>query len=84
MNKNNLIKLGAFCQREFNMEPDFKIMEVASDFTGVVRVAVIHSRYGYDKITLSTIGMPDNLEYIRCGYSRMANILAIQELEEPK
>jgi hypothetical protein len=84
MNKNNLIKLGAFCQRELSMEPDFTIIEVASDFAGVFRVAVEHSRYGYDKVALSKIGMSDNFEYIWCGYSRIANVLIIREAEQPK
>lgn len=91
MNKNNLIKLGALAQKEFEMKDNFSIMEVASDAHRIIRVVIptdvpfsdTYSPYGigleFDEIVLTKFGSPNNFEFIRCGYSDAANTLVIRE-----
>ena len=90
MNKNNLITLGAIAQKQFKMKDDFKIMEVASDDYGKVKILIPHhpafsdmSPYAlppeFDVVTLIQFATQNNREFIWCGYSEKANTLVIKE-----
>ena len=94
MNSSNLIKLGALAQKKFDMLDNFSIMAIPSDTPHCYRIAIrndIDYGYGcvdtatfavdYEDVLLEKCGSIDNLEFIRCGYSKRANILLIAESE---
>ncbi|MBW2647730.1 MAG: hypothetical protein JRE23_16460 [Deltaproteobacteria bacterium] len=91
MNKHNLIKLGALAQKTFDMDENFKIMEVASDDTNSINVVFSgsFSNMSVDRISVPTeretieltkFGIQDNFEFIRAGYFRKENVLIIKEI----
>ena len=50
MNKENLIKLGAFAQREFSLDKDFKIIDISTDqtFLGEYHLPIPPTYHGVD------------------------------------
>lgn len=84
MNKNNLIKLGAFAQRKFKMEKDFKIVEVEDETNRVILPFCERKSFefqrGYDMVELQKVRIVDGEteEYAWIGYSRKANTLVIK------
>ncbi len=94
MNKYNLIRLGAFCQKKMDLMDNFKIMELPSDFKGWnFRMAIpapANSPIAFediglvnlpeiDDIELQEFRSRDNFETIKIGYSIRANTLVIKE-----
>ncbi len=90
MNKINLVLLGAFAQKKFNMLDGFEVVEIPSDSPHRYRVAikqpVIESRpHSYagpletEIVELEMVGDMETKEFIWCGYSQRANTLIIQE-----
>ncbi len=94
MNKINLIKLGAFAQRKYNLPDDFRIMEVPSDSYNSIHLAIpqnlsvsvddIPEYMPIDEevVTLEKIGVRDNFEYIWMGYARRAHVLVIKDCQD--
>ena len=91
MNTRNLIKLGALAQKKFEMKDNFRIMEVPSDSSNIIQVAVPYDRTSQpreealefiDRVVLEKFASDDNFEFIRAGYSVKANVLVIKELEK--
>jgi len=92
MNKLNLIRLGMYCQKKYNLPSDVKIMELADDYIyPVVRVIrkvslnfsqSIKDQYApltYEEVELEVVGINDNFETVRVGYSYECHKLIIQE-----
>ncbi|MBN8654819.1 MAG: hypothetical protein J0M11_03715 [Anaerolineae bacterium] len=77
MNTANLIKLGAYAQKIYDMKEDFKVMIVPSDTPNIVRVAI--SIRETEDIKLQTFGSTDNFETITIGYARAANVLVVKD-----
>jgi len=77
MNKQTLIKLGSFLQTQLNMDPNYKIMELADDSPNTIFLN------GYpnanDKVVLQIVGSSEFLEFIWVGYSKRMNILIIKD-----
>lgn len=88
MRKINLISLGAWAQREFDMKPDFTVVEYPSDIGETVQIAcpnVIESYLPvftlpaeFDEVKFELMGNSSG-EFMWVAYSRRANVLAIKE-----
>ena len=85
MNKINLIRLGAFAQTVFNMQPGFAVIEIPSDGPHTYYVAYTQTSMGWefiekDAVFLQKYVIADGpIETIRMGYSVLANTLVIRE-----
>jgi hypothetical protein len=84
MNKNNLIRLGAECQKRFEMLENFEIYEADPKPAGINdyltdNIAIdggVLEHVTFEKLVF------EDLEYVRVGYARMANVLVIKEAQE--
>ena len=92
MNKLNLIRLGIFCEKKYKMADDLEIMELPDDYKyPTVRCArKIMIRFDesqknqfapteYEDVELEVVGINDNFETMRVGYSYETHKLIIQE-----
>lgn len=97
MNKLNLIRLGATCQKHFDMDDNFKIIELASDDDNTTYKIPIPDEYRYgdkihidfsrvviEEIVLEKLAFNLNYEYIRVGYGKLSKTLLIQEVDRWK
>ena len=93
MNKKNLIVLGALCQKMFNLPNFFNVIELPSDFSqniyrlanpeptqwGIGEEAYPSSSPKIEDIELVKLGISNNYETMRVGYSERNNTLVIKE-----
>lgn len=97
MNKLNLIRLGTICQKHFDMDDDFKIIELASDDDNSTYKIPIPAEYRFhnkiqvdftniliDEIRLEKLAFNFNYEHVRVGYGKLSNTLLIQEVDRWK
>jgi hypothetical protein len=87
MNKHNLIQLGAFAQKQFQMKDDFEIVEYPPEALPKIKIAIQSSfstfAHGesqpieFDIVEPQKVGVPVRGEFAWIAYSSRANTLII-------